>query len=41
LIENLISSFVGKDFMKSLENLDGKQLLDAMQSFLSKGIIAG
>jgi hypothetical protein len=32
--------FVGADFLNSLENLDGKQLLDIMQSFLSKGIVA-
>jgi chromosome segregation ATPase len=40
LIENLFF-FVDTYFLNSLENLDGKQLLDIMQSFLSKGIVAG
>jgi hypothetical protein len=32
---------VNADFLKSLEGLDGNQLLTAMHSFLSKGIAAG
>jgi hypothetical protein len=29
------------DFLRSLEGLNGKQLLKTMQSFLSKGMAAG
>jgi uncharacterized protein YlxW (UPF0749 family) len=31
---------VGVDFLNSLEDHDGKQLLDMMESFLSKGVVA-